>query len=64
MGESRYVALLNLDSTDVDITIRREAGGVRWDYVRRQALTCEVDHEISLSRRGYEVRLQWSAAVP
>jgi hypothetical protein len=64
MGESRYVALLNLDSTDVDITIRREAGGVRWDYARRQALTLEVDHEISLSRRGYEVRLQWSAAVP
>ena len=64
MRESRYVALLNNDSTDVDLAIRREAGGVRWDYMHRQALTSEVDHEISLSRRGYEVRLQWSAAIP
>jgi hypothetical protein len=64
MRESRYVAFLNADSTDVDLAIRREAGGVRWDYAHRQALTCEVDHEISLSRRGNEVRLQWSAAIP
>jgi hypothetical protein len=64
MRESRYVTFLSDDSTDVDLAIRREAGGVRWDYAHRQALTCEVDHEISLSRRGDEVRLQWSAAIP
>jgi hypothetical protein len=64
MRESRYVEFLNSDSTDVDLAIRREAGGVRWDYAHRQALTCEVDHEISLSQRGDEVRLQWSAAIP
>jgi hypothetical protein len=64
MPESRYVALLDDHTTNIDITIRREAAGLRWDYARRQALTCEFDHEISLSRRGYEVRLQWSAAIP
>ena len=64
MRESRYVAFLSSDSTDIDLAIRREAGGVRWDYAHRQALTFEVDHEVSLSQHGYEVRLQWSAAIP
>jgi hypothetical protein len=64
MPESRYVALLDDHTTNIDITIRREAAGLRWDYARRQALACEFDHEISLSQRGYEVRLQWSAAIP
>jgi hypothetical protein len=64
MRESRYAALLDDHTMNIDISIRREAAGLRWDYARRQALTCEFDHEISLSRRGYEVRLQWSAAIP
>jgi hypothetical protein len=64
MRESRYVQLLDDHTTNIDVTIRREAAGLRWDYARRQALACEFDHEISLSRRGYEVRLQWSAAIP
>ncbi len=64
MRESPYVALIDGHSSDIDITIRREAAGLRWDYARRQALTGEVDHEISLSHGGYEVRLQWSAAIP
>jgi hypothetical protein len=64
MQESRYVALLDGHTTDIDITIRREAVGLRWDYARRQALTVEFDHEVSLARRGYEARLQWSAAIP
>jgi hypothetical protein len=64
MPESRYVVLLDDHTTNIDIAIRREAAGLRWDYARRQALTCEFDHEISLTRRGYEVRLQWSAAIP
>jgi hypothetical protein len=64
MQESRYVALLDGHTTDIDITIRRAAGGLRWDYARRQALTVEFDREVSLSDRGYEARLQWSAAIP
>jgi hypothetical protein len=64
MRESRYVALLDDHTTNIDITVRREAAGLRWDYARRQALTCEFDHEVSLTRHGYEVRLQWSAAIP
>ena len=64
MQESRYVALLDDYTTDIAITIRRQAAGLRWDYARRQALTCEFDHEIALFQRGYEVRLQWSAAIP
>jgi hypothetical protein len=64
MPESRYVALLDNHTTDIDITVRREAAGLRWDYARRQALTVEFDHEVSLSERGFEARLQWSAAIP
>jgi hypothetical protein len=64
MQESRYVALLDGHTRDIDITLRREAVGLRWDYARRQALTMEVDHEVSLFERGYEARLQWSAAIP
>jgi hypothetical protein len=64
MQESRYVALLDGQTRDIDITIRREAAGLRWDYARRQALTVELDREVSLSEHGYEARLQWSAAIP
>jgi hypothetical protein len=63
MQRSRYVAQLDEHSADVDLTIRRQAGGLRWDYARRQALTIEFGHETSLSQRANEVRLQWSAAV-
>jgi hypothetical protein len=64
MNESRYVALLDEHSRDIDLTTQRQALGLRWDYARRQALTVEFDHEVSLSGRGYEARLQWSAAIP
>jgi hypothetical protein len=64
MQDSRYVALIEGHTSDIDITIRRAAVGLRWDYARRQALTVEVDNEVSLSERGYEARLQWSAAIP
>jgi len=65
MQESRYVALFKDHSGDIDITARRIAAGLRWDYARRQALSCEFSHVVSLQqRRAYELRLQWSAAVP
>ena len=68
MQESRYVALFDDHSSDhssdLDVTVRRQGGGLRWDYARRQALTCELSHETSLSQRAFEVRVQWSAAIP
>jgi hypothetical protein len=64
MQASRYVSLFNDHSGDIDITLRRAAGGLRWDYARRQALSCELSHVVALDRRAYEVRLQWSAAIP
>jgi hypothetical protein len=64
MQESRYVALFKYHSGDIDIAARR-AAGLRWDYARRQALSCEFSHVVSLQqRRAYELPLQWSAAVP
>ena len=47
MQESRYVALFKDLFGD-------------WDYARRQALSCEFSHVVSLQqRRAYELRLQW-----
>ena len=60
MQESRYVALFKDLFGDIDITARRLAAGLRWDYARRQALSCEFSHVVSLQqRRAYELRLQW-----
>jgi hypothetical protein len=64
MQESHYVSLFNDHSGDIDVTLRRVAAGLRWDYARRQALSCEFSHVVSIQRRAYELRLQWSAAVP
>jgi hypothetical protein len=64
MQRSRYVALFDDHSGDVDITLRRLAAGLRWDYAHRQALSFELSHVVSLDRRVYEMRLQWTAAVP
>jgi hypothetical protein len=64
MQESRYVALFQDHDGDIDTAIRRNALGLRWDYVRRQALTIELSHIVSLTQRSDEVRLQWSAVVP
>jgi hypothetical protein len=64
MQESNYVALFDDHDGDIDIALRRNALGLRWDYVRRQALTIEVSHVVSLKQRSDEIRLQWSAVVP
>jgi hypothetical protein len=64
MQRSRYVTQLDAPSSNIDIAIRRQTGGLRWDYASFQALTLEIGHEASLTRRGNEVRLQWSAVVP
>jgi hypothetical protein len=64
MQESNYVALFDDRNGDIDIALRRQALGLRWDYVRRQALTIELSHVVSLRQRSDEVRIQWSAVVP
>jgi hypothetical protein len=64
MQESRYVALFDDLDSDIDIALRRQALGVRWDYTRRQAVTLELSHVVSLTRASNELRLQWSAAIP
>jgi hypothetical protein len=64
MQESQYVKLFNDQDGNVDIALRRNAVGLRWDYARRQALTIELSHVVSLTQQSDEVRLQWSAVVP
>jgi hypothetical protein len=64
MQESRYVALFDDHDGDIEIALRRQALGLRWDFARRQALTLELAHVESLEQRSNEVRAQWSAAFP
>jgi hypothetical protein len=65
MQESRYVRLFEDVDGDIDVALRRNALGLRWDFFRRQALTIELSHVDSLIiRRSDEVRLQWSGVVP
>jgi len=64
MQESRYVALFDDHDGDIEIVVRRKALGLRWDYARRQALTLELSHVVSLTQQSDEVRAQWSAAFP
>jgi hypothetical protein len=64
MQESRYVRSFDDADGDLEIALRRQAIGVRWDYMRRQALTLEASHIISLGQDSKELRVQWSAAIP
>ena len=64
MQESKYVALFNDHDGDIDVALRRQALGLRWDFIRRQALTIELSHVVSLHQKTDQVRLQWSAVVP
>jgi hypothetical protein len=64
MQESQYVGSFNDADGDLEIALRRQAIGVRWDFTRRQALTFELSHIVSLTQDSNEFRLQWSAAIP
>jgi hypothetical protein len=65
MQRSRYVALFNDHSGDIDVTLRARTGGLRWDYAHRQALSAEISRAVSpTDQRGVEWRLQWAAAIP
>ncbi|HEV7611750.1 MAG TPA: hypothetical protein VGO37_07750 [Steroidobacteraceae bacterium] len=66
MQHSRYVALFDQPGGNIDISLRRQAVGLRWDFARRQALSSEFARVLSLTQHehAYEMRLQWSAAIP
>jgi hypothetical protein len=64
MQDSRYVALFQDHDGDIDIALRRQAIGLRWDFTRRQAFTVELSHIVSLTQKSNEVRVQWSAVIP
>ena len=60
----RYVARFDDHDGDIDIALRRNAVGMRWDFTRKQALSLELSRVVSLDQHSDEVRLLWSAAVP
>lgn len=62
--QSRYVSLFEDRDGDIDVALRRQALGLRWDFVRRQAFTVELSHVNTLGQRSNEVRLQWSGVIP
>jgi hypothetical protein len=64
MQESHYVSLFEDHDGDIDVALRREAIGLRWDFVRRQAFTLELSHVATLGYRSNEVRVQWSGVIP
>lgn len=64
MQESRYVSLFEDHDGDIDVALRRQALGLRWDFVRRQAFTLELSHVATLGYRSNEVRVQWSGVIP
>ena len=64
MQKSRYVALFDDAKGEIVIALRRQALGLRWDFTRRQALTLEMSHIVSLTQKSNELRAQWSAAFP
>lgn len=64
MQQSRYAQAFDDHDGDIDVALRRNAVGLRWDFARRQALSLELSNVTSLNQHSDEVRLQWSAAVP
>ncbi|MFO1466515.1 MAG: hypothetical protein U1F35_08775 [Steroidobacteraceae bacterium] len=64
MRASRFVQSFDDHDGDIDLALHRNALGLRWDFARRQALSIEISHVVSLEQRSDDVRLQWSAAVP
>jgi hypothetical protein len=41
---------------------QRNVGGLRWDFVQRQALTLQLSETNTLAGHFSDIRLQWSAA--
>jgi hypothetical protein len=57
--DSVYVATVS-----PNFEIRRAALGLRWDWLRRQALTVEYGNGVTSRGRQSDVRLLWSAVFP
>jgi hypothetical protein len=65
MQDSLYVSLFEDHHGDIEVALRSNALGLRWDYVKRQALTLELAHVVSVKQQqADEIRLQWSAVIP
>jgi hypothetical protein len=56
-SDSAYLRLLE------QFARNRYLGGVRWDFVNRQALTLQLTDSHMLNGRFKDVRVQWSAAL-
>ena len=57
VGNSPYLHLFEQFARE------RYLGGVRWDFVDRQALTLQVTDSFFINGHFSDVRLQWSAAL-
>jgi hypothetical protein len=57
--ESNY-----LHAVQSQFAVRCSLVGVRWDFVRHQAITVETSRTMTLSGRFTKIGLQWSAVVP
>jgi hypothetical protein len=56
-GNSRYLRLFE------QFARQRYVGGLRWDFIPRQALTFQLTDSFLLNGHFTDVRLQWSAAL-
>jgi hypothetical protein len=57
VGNSPYLHLFE------QFARQRYVGGVRWDFLQRQALTLQVTDSFFINGHFSDVRLQWSAAL-
>jgi hypothetical protein len=55
-GRSDYLKLFPM------MVRQRDVGGLRWDFVERQALTVQLSDTNTLNGHFKDIRLQWSAA--
>jgi hypothetical protein len=55
-GRSDYLQLFPM------MVRQRNVGGLRWDFVQRQALTLQLSETNTLAGHFSDIRLQWSAA--
>lgn len=60
-GDSRLVHLIGERD---DWAYEQELAGMRWDFMRRQAVTVEYTESVAAQGHYHELRLQWSAAWP
>jgi hypothetical protein len=57
--DAEYIQVL-----DPRFEVRRLLAGLRWDFIRHQALTVELARVSTLTNRFTDISLQWSALIP